>query len=205
MMYERDPLNLIVCGTGGQGNVLLSRFLAKAFAKKAYHTTIGETFGASQRGGAVMSHVRLSKIRAYGSLIPEGQAHIILSLEPMETVRVLSKYGNPKVVVISNIHPVYTMTAITGDKDYPNVEDMKRVIGEMSARCWLIDATEISLEMGNPILTNMIMIGALVQTNAINLSKSDMEGMIRETFTEEIAKINITAAIRGMQFMKTHR
>lgn len=197
-MDERDPLNIIVCGTGGQGNVLLSSFVAMAFAKKSYNTTIGETFGLSQRGGAVMSHVRVSKKRQYGPLIPEGQGHVILSLEPMETLRVLGNYGNPEVKVISNVRPVYPMEAITGDKDYPEMEEVKRAIRELSSKSWLLDATQISLEMGDPILTNMIMMGALVQTNVVNLSKSDIETIIRETFPDKVAQTNITAATRGM-------
>jgi indolepyruvate ferredoxin oxidoreductase beta subunit len=198
-MSEKDPLNLIVCGTGGQGNVLMSRFLARAFAKKGYHVSIGETFGMSQRGGAVMSHVRVSKKRSYGPLIPKGRGDVILSLEPMETIRVLGDYGNPKVAVVSNVRPVYPMAAITGEKDYPDLKEMKRVIGEMSGRCWFLDATLISLEMGNPILTNTIMMGALVQTEVVNLSKSDVEDIIRESFPDKTARINIEAVTRGMQ------
>lgn len=198
-MNEQDPLNLIVCGTGGQGNVLMSRFLARAFAKKGYNATIGETFGMSQRGGAVMSHVRVSRKRSYGPLIPEGQGHVILSLEPMETIRVLGNYGNTEVAVISNVRPVYPMITITGEKDYPDMEEVKRVIREMSVGCWFLDATQISLEMGNPILTNMIMMGALVQTRVVNLSSADIEGIVRETFPDKIAGINIGALNRGMQ------
>lgn len=204
IMNEIDPLNIIVCGTGGQGNVLLSRFLARIFAKKGYNTTIGETFGSSQRGGAVMSHVRVSRKKSYGPLIPEGRGHVILGLEPMETIRVLGQYGNPEVKVISNVRPVYPMEAITGEKDYPEMEAVKRAIQELSSESWLLDATQMSLEMGNPILTNMIMMGALVQTNVINLSQSDMEAMIRETFPDEVAQTNITAAIRGMQTVSSH-
>jgi indolepyruvate ferredoxin oxidoreductase beta subunit len=74
MMDGKEPFNLVVCGTGGQGNVLLSRFIARVMAKNGYEVTIGETFTASQRGGAVMSHVRVSKKRRYGALIPEGKA-----------------------------------------------------------------------------------------------------------------------------------
>lgn len=203
-MDEIDPLNIIVCGTGGQGNVLLSRFLARVFAKKGYYTTIGETFGSSQRGGAVMSHVRVSRKKSYGPLIPEGRGHVILGLEPMETIRVLGQYGNPEVKVISNVRPVYPMEAITGEKDYPEMEEVKRAIQELSSESWLLDATQMSLEMGNPILTNMIMMGALVQTNVINLPRSDMEAMIRETFPDEVAQTNITAAIRGMQTVSSH-
>jgi len=201
-MDEKDPLNLIVCGTGGQGNVLLSRLLARAYVKKGYNATIGETFGMSQRGGNVMSHVRVSRRRAYGPLIPEGQGHVMLSIEPMEAVRVLGNYGNPEILVISNVRPVYPISAITGERDYPDMEEIKRVIREMSARCWFLDATQISLEMGNPILTNMIMIGALVQTNMVNLSRSDIEGIIRETFSGDIAQTNVSAVIRGMDAVK---
>jgi len=198
-MEERDPLNLIVCGTGGQGNVLLSRLLARMFLKKGFNATIGETFGMSQRGGNVMSHVRISNTRSYGPLIPEGQGDVILSLEPMETLRVLGDYGNPEVVVISNVRPVYPMATITGEKDYPDLAEMKRVVEEMSSRCWFLDATEISLEMGNPILTNMIMMGALVQTEVVNLAKCDVVNIIRETFPDKTARINIKAANRGMK------
>lgn len=201
-MDEKDPLNLIVCGTGGQGNVLLSGLLARAYVKKGYNATIGETFGMTQRGGSVMSHVRVSRRRAYGPLIPEGQGHVMLSIEPMEAVRVLGKYGNPEIIVVSNVRPVYPMPAITGERDYPDMEEIKRVIREMSARCWFLDATQISLEMGNPILTNMIMIGALVQTNVVYLSRSDIEGIIRESFSGDIAQTNVSAVIQGMDAVK---
>lgn len=195
-------VNLVVCGTGGQGNVLLSRFLARAFVKKGHYATIGETFGMSQRGGDVMSHVRISKEKPYGPLIPEGQGHVILSLEPMETIRVLGDYGNPSTAVISNIRPVYPVISITGEEDYPDLEEAKRVIREMSEKCWFLDATQISLEMGNRILTNMVMMGALAETKVVDLTESDLRGIIEETFSGDVAKTNIAAVSRGMQAVK---
>ena len=201
-MESRDPFNLIVCGTGGQGNVLLSRFLARVFAKKGYQVSIGETFGASQRGGAVMSHVRISKNRLHGALIPEGQAHFILGLEPIEIVRVLGAYGNPGVEVLGNFHPVYPITAITGSVEYPTLASIEEAIRQLSSRYWLLDATQIGLDMGNPILTNTIMIGALVQTGAVDMDESDMEDIIREGFAGKIAETNIQAARRGMEALQ---
>ncbi len=198
-MKEREPLNLIVCGIGGQGNVLLSRLLARAFYKKGYNATVGETFGLSQRGGNVMSHVRISRKRSYGPLVPEGQGHIIVSLEPLETVRVLGGYGNPEIAVISNLRPVYPIAAIIGEKEYPDMGEIRRIIRELSAKCWFLDATQISLEMGNPILTNMIIIGALVQANVVDLTMSDIEATLHDTFAKEVAQTNIIAATRGMQ------
>jgi indolepyruvate ferredoxin oxidoreductase beta subunit len=198
-MDKRECLNLIVCGTGGQGNVLLSRFLAKAFTKKGYFATIGETFGMSQRGGDVMSHIRISKKRLYGPLIPEGQADVILSLEPMETIRVLRDYGNPSIAVISNVRTVYPPISITGEKDYPDIEEIKSIIREMAASYWFLDATQISLEMGNPILTNMVMMGALVEAKVVDLSKADLEEVMKETFSGDKAQANIRAITRGIE------
>ena len=198
-MKEREPLNLIVCGIGGQGNVLLSRLLARAFYKKGYNATVGETFGLSQRGGNVMSHVRISRKRSYGPLVPEGQGHIIVSLEPLETVRALGGYGNPEIAVISNLRPVYPIATIIGEKEYPDQEEIRRVIRELSAKCWFLDATQISLEMGNPILANMIMMGTLVQANVVDLTMSDIEATLHGTFTKKVAQTNIIAATRGMQ------
>ena len=192
-------VNIVVCGTGGQGNVLLSRFLARAFVKKGYYATIGETFGMSQRGGDVMSHVRISRDKQYGPLIPEGQGHVILSLEPMETIRVLGQYGNPLITVITNVRPVYPVISITGEEDYPDMEEVKRVIREMSEKSWFLDATKISLDMGNTILTNMVMIGALVETKVVDLTESDIRGIIEESFAGEIAQTNISAVSEGMR------
>ncbi|MCK4262805.1 MAG: 2-oxoacid:acceptor oxidoreductase family protein, partial [Dehalococcoidia bacterium] len=68
-----DPLNLIICGVGGQGNILMSSLVASALTRKGYYVAIGETFGAAQRGGAVFSSVRISARHPYGPLIPEGR------------------------------------------------------------------------------------------------------------------------------------
>jgi indolepyruvate ferredoxin oxidoreductase beta subunit len=188
---------------GGQGNVLLSRFLARAFAQKGYQVSTGETFGGTQRGGSVMSHIRISKKRLHGALIPEGHTDFILGLEPIETVRVLGVYGNPHVAVLSNLHPTYPIDTITGEKTYPAMESLEKAIRDLSSQCWFLDATRISLDMGSPLFANMIMMGALVQTGAVDLKEADMEAIIRETFASEIAETNIHAAHKGMEALMT--
>ncbi len=78
-MQEKDPLNVIITGVGGQGNVLISQLIGKALVKEGHHVTIGETYGASQRGGAVMSHLRISRREQYGPVhfhVPEGESSV---------------------------------------------------------------------------------------------------------------------------------
>jgi indolepyruvate ferredoxin oxidoreductase beta subunit len=198
-MKEKDPLNVIITGVGGQGNVLISQLIGKALVKEGHHVTIGETYGASQRGGAVMSHLRISRQEQYGPLIPEGQADVILGLEPVETMRVLAQYGNPGVVVIANSRPVYTLAVTSGAAEYPGTEKIEKTLEELSSTAWLINATEIALEMGASILTNTIMAGALVGSHALPLEPEDLEAELRDSLPSDRLELNLQAARRGLE------
>ncbi|MDQ1239303.1 MAG: indolepyruvate ferredoxin oxidoreductase, beta subunit, partial [Thermodesulfobacteriota bacterium] len=73
----KEPFNVVIAGVGGQGNVLASLLVGAVLVDNGYKVTIGETYGASQRGGSVMSHVRISQGRQYGPLIPPGMADLV--------------------------------------------------------------------------------------------------------------------------------
>ena len=96
----KEPLNLVISGVGGQGNVLIGGLIGQALVNEGYLVTIGETYGVSQRGGPVMSHIRISREREYGPIIPLGAGDAVLGLEPLETLRVLVDYGNPGVSTV---------------------------------------------------------------------------------------------------------
>lgn len=78
-----DPLNIVICGIGGQGNVLASELVSSTMNDLGYKVAVGETYGAAQRGGSVMSHVRVSESFEMGVLIPRGEAHFIIGFEPL--------------------------------------------------------------------------------------------------------------------------
>jgi indolepyruvate ferredoxin oxidoreductase beta subunit len=198
-MQEKDPLNVIVTGVGGQGNVLISQLIGKALVREGHHVTIGETYGASQRGGAVMSHIRISRQEQYGPLIPEGQADVILGLEPVETMRVLAQYGRPEVTVIANSRPVHPMAVTTGAAEYPSTEEVEKLLQQLSSSAWLIHATEIALEMGASILANIIMAGALVGSRALPLEPEGLEAALRESMPGDKLEMNLQAARRGLE------
>lgn len=198
MTKNKDPLNIIITGVGGQGNVLLSQFVGKALVREGYHATIGETYGASQRGGAVMSHLRVSRDTQYGPLIAQGQADIVLGLEPLETMRVLSQYGNSEVVVITNSRPIFPIAVTTGEGVYPSPEQIRSTLEALSSKCWVIDATEIALEMGAPILANIIMMGTLVGAGLLPIGAAAFEAELRESFAGERLETNLAAFRRGV-------
>ena len=119
----QDPYNIILAGVGGQGNVMGSRILANMLSRKGYFLTIGETFGASQRGGSVMSHLRVSAASTWSPQIPKGKAHIVIALEPVEAIRILAAYGNREVIVLTNTRPVHPVSVIAGESGLPGNRD----------------------------------------------------------------------------------
>ncbi|MCP4672774.1 MAG: indolepyruvate oxidoreductase subunit beta, partial [Desulfobacula sp.] len=168
---KHDPYNLIITGVGGQGNVISSRIIGNMLSCAGFYVTIGETFGASQRGGSVMSHVRISSKDVLSPQIPLGMAHMVVSLEPVEAIRVLSSYGNPDVKVICNTQPTHPIGVISGRLDYPSGEKIKQSLNKLASKIWLFNATNIALGIGDPIFTNIIMAGALSATRELPLSR----------------------------------
>ncbi|HQN70592.1 MAG TPA: 2-oxoacid:acceptor oxidoreductase family protein, partial [Smithella sp.] len=84
---KKNPTNIIITGVGGQGNVMASRVLAGMLVNAGFIVTIGETFGMSQRGGSVMSHLRVSSSSVLSPQIPQGRGDIVIALEPVEALR----------------------------------------------------------------------------------------------------------------------
>ncbi len=195
-------LNVILTGVGGQGNVLASRTLAGMLVDAGYVVTIGETFGMSQRGGSVMSHLRISPDEVKSPQIPRGAADVIVGLEPLETLRVLTVYGNPKVCILSNNRPVYPIGVITGELSYPSVEAIEAEFRRLAASSWMIDATSEALALGNPVLSNIVMLGALAQTEQLPIDRKMFEKEITRTLSSDKIAVNLKAFDAGAALLK---
>jgi indolepyruvate ferredoxin oxidoreductase beta subunit len=204
-MKKRIPSetkNVILTGVGGQGNVMASRVLAGMLVDAGYIVTIGETFGMSQRGGSVMSHLRISPEWVRSPQIPRGGADVIIALEPLEALRVLTVYGNPRVHVLANSRPVYPIGVITGELSYPSDEDITAAFDRLSAASWVIDATSVGLQLGNPVLSNIVMIGALAKTGLLPFDRRMFEKEIKKTLRADKCTINLKAFDAGAGMIK---
>ena len=196
-----DPYNVIITGVGGQGNVMASRVVGNMLSRKGLNITIGETFGASQRGGSVMSHLRISAGSYWSPQIPKGKCHLVISLEPTEAIRVLMNYGNPGVKVLCNTRPVHAIGVISGEHQYPAMEDISTWIEELSEASWFLEATDRALELGNPILGNIMMIGAAAGIGALPLDREDFEAAIAETLPGDKLELNLKAFDLGVSMV----
>jgi indolepyruvate ferredoxin oxidoreductase beta subunit len=202
MTLAKDPFNVIIGGVGGQGNVLASQILGQILVTRGYVITIGETYGASQRGGAVMSHLRLSEKDQFSPLIPEGRCDLLVSLEPVEALRILDPYGHPGVMTVINTRPIFPMDVISGNATYPEISKVITKIQALSKKTWTINATEIALDMGDPIFSNMAMLGALCATKTLPIDRQGFEETIRELLPAHKLSENLKAFDKGFESVK---
>lgn len=181
-MYKL-PINIVVAGVGGQGNVLSSQLIAWAAITKGWQVTVGETFGASQRGGPVMSHVRIGEEKL-GPLVPTRRAHILLGFEPIETLRVAAKYLGPESSVIMNIRPLYPAEVLSGLLEYPDVHQVANIVRKMCRNFWSFNAVEMAEKAGSPRVMNIVMLGVLAGTELTPLKTEDY----RQTIARHVKK-----------------
>ena len=194
-----DPLNIVICGIGGQGNVLASEVVGSAMTDRGYHVAVGETYGASQRGGSVMSHVRVSVDKELSVLIPSGEAHIIIGFEPLETLRMARKYAGPDTMIVYDPRPVYPLGVLQGVQTYPAMEDITAEIRALSAAAYAVPAADIAMEVGDSRSANIALLGAFTQLPDSPLSREDLEKILTQRFRGAVLELNRKAFAMGCE------
>ena len=144
--------DIILAGVGGQGILTIAATLGAAALNENYYLKQAETHGMSQRGGEVVSHLRISDQPVFSDLIPLGGADLILSVEPLESLRYLP-YLKKEGCLVTNT------TEFRNIPNYPSLEQKFRDISK-KVKIVQIDADEIARNCGNPKASNMVMLGA---------------------------------------------
>ncbi|MGB9885450.1 MAG: indolepyruvate oxidoreductase subunit beta [Moorellales bacterium] len=193
-----DRLNIVIAGVGGQGNVLACQIIGMAAVEEGWQVSAADTFGVSQRGGAVMSHLRLGRGRPWGPLIGAGEADILVGLEPMEAVRVLRRFGNPRTRVLVNTRPNYPLAVLCGAAKYPRVEELLAAITANCARVLEVQADRWAAEAGSLLTQNVVMTGALAGTGWLPLALTTFEKVLQSLFSGAILEKNLRAFHLGV-------
>jgi indolepyruvate ferredoxin oxidoreductase beta subunit len=194
-----DPFNIIVCGIGGQGNILASELLGSALVDQGYVVAMGETYGASQRGGSVMSHIRVTEKEELGVLIPGGEAHIIVGFEPLEALRMARQYGGRDTFAIFDDRVAYPVGVLTGEQEYP---PLKSIVAELKARCkkaLIVPAADIALLAGDSKAANIALMGALTTLPELPIQKEDFIRSLKQRFKGAVLELNIRVFELGSQ------
>lgn len=201
-----ELINVIITGVGGQGNILMSRLLGDALIGEGYTVTIGETYGATQRGGSVASHVRISREKMpYSPVTPKGRADIIVGLEPIESLRMLTAYGNQGTFVVTNSRPIRPLEVAVGEVEYPTPKTIEECMEQLSRKSWIINASEFALSLGNALITNIVMTGAFLGTGLLPIEKSKVEDQLKSTFKGDKRALNLKAFEMGYEAVNRPR
>jgi len=190
--------DIILSGVGGQGILSIATVIGSAAIDSGLYMKQAEVHGMSQRGGDVQSHLRISSKEIHSDLIPFGGADIILSIEPMESLRYLP-YLSKDGWVITNSTPFDNIT------NYPDINSVKDEIKRIKNHI-LIDADDMAKNIGSPMSMNMVMVGAASDFLEIDFEK--LEKGIRFIFGskgEEVVNKNIEALNAGKEFSKKFR
>lgn len=185
----------LLCGVGGQGTVLASRLMAQAAMEKGYFARTAETIGMAQRGGCVVSHVRVAEGDIASSLIPVGGADVLVGFEPGEAVRCL-KYLKPDglaVVCKTPVAPV--MAALKGD-EY-DADAMMEYLKANAKHLIVLDAEEIVRVCGTMRALNVALLGAVAASGKMPLTMEEAENALRKKIKPELLEINLTALKYG--------
>jgi indolepyruvate ferredoxin oxidoreductase beta subunit len=155
---KTSKCDIVVVGVGGQGVILLSHVIGKAGLKAGYAVRGAETHGMAQRGGSVVSHIRLGC--AYGPMVPPGSADVLLALEPAEALR-YAHYLSKDGIALVNTHQILPITVTTGKATYPPLDDIRAPLQRSCKELKTFNATKLAAQAGNPQTMNVVMMGAL--------------------------------------------
>jgi indolepyruvate ferredoxin oxidoreductase beta subunit len=194
-------LDLVIAGVGGQGNILASQTLAKCAMDEGFTVVNTETKGAAQRGGSVLSHLRISSDRQiYSPLVPKGQADVLLGFEPLEAMRYINLLSRQGKYII-NTAPVPTILAKLNIDRYPTQEEMINTIGQLDAKGYFIDATQAASELGDVLLTNVVMLGAFTEINALLKPETVLSKLLSQ-IKESYHSDDVKAFNRGRELIQ---
>jgi len=187
---------MIVSGVGGQGSIRISHVIADAAIRQGFSVKVGEKFGAAMRGGAVSSHVRMGR-GEFSPMIPEGEAHAIMSLEPLEGFRAAVRFLRPGGVFVTNSRPVYPVDVNTGRARYPDVEAFLEGLRQRGFRVYWFDATKLAIEAGSAKAMNSVVLGALYSLGVLPIDRENLLEALREGVPRGTEELNLRAFEAG--------
>ena len=187
-------LNILFAGVGGQGTVLASKIVAKSASSRGLPAHTAETIGMAQRGGCVVSHVRIGE-GVYSPLIPRGEADVIIGFEPAEAARALPylKQGGRVVACGMAVKPVtdaLSDTAYDAGRmlDYLRAQDVRLVV---------LDGEAVLSACGTARVLNVALLGAAAAAGAIGMTPEDLRRVVETELPPKFREVNLKALELG--------
>lgn len=182
--------NCLLCGVGGQGTVLASKMLAYSAMEKGLSVRTAETIGMAQRGGCVVSHVRVGE-QVYSPLIPKKQADVLIAFEPAEAVRCLA-YLKDEGVVVVNRKAVKPVTASLTDSDYDGIEMLDYLKAKVK-NLIVVDGDSVCAACGSTKVLNIVLLAAAAKSGMLFMNTEELKNAIQNKIPEKFRELNLKA------------
>lgn len=185
--------SFLLCGVGGQGTVLASRVIAQAAMEKGEFARTSETIGMAQRGGCVVSHVRIGNMLS--PLIPQGGADVLIGFEPGEAVRCIGylKKGGLIVTAKKTVQPV--SAAMTGSRI--DGGEMIEYLRKKTDRIIVVDTDKICEECGTSKVLNTALLGAAAAAGELGVTVEEVSAVLEQRLPARVMDINKKALAMG--------
>ncbi|MDX9871414.1 MAG: indolepyruvate oxidoreductase subunit beta [Clostridia bacterium] len=183
--------NILLVGVGGQGAILASKVLAEVALKSGLDVKMSEIHGMAQRGGSVVTHVKMSD-KVHSPLVEKGEADVILAFEQLEALRWL-EYLKPQGEVIVSLQVMEPVPVILGKAEYP--QGIVDLLYSKVDRVTAVDALAIATECGNAKASNVVMMGVLAQK--LGFPQESWLASLKEIVPEKLLAVNLKAFEKG--------
>lgn len=185
MSKNLDQFNIVIVGTGGQGQITLLQILAEAASLEGYDVRTSELHGLSQRGGSVEVHIRFGR-KTYSPMVAKGKADLVLALEMQEALKGIY-YANSKTNFLINkyIIPI-SLTKPLSEKEIS--DNLKKI----TKKVIIIQATEICKEkLGTEVVAGIYLISFAAFKNLIPLKPESIQKTIKKIIPEKYLELNL--------------
>lgn len=195
-------MDVVITGVGGQGNIFASLVISQYAMNKNLNVLGAETIGAAQRGGSVVSHIRIADGRIYSPLISRGQADLLIGMEFVEMLRHI-RLLNPKGTYLLNAMRIPTVLNNMGLDEYPATEEILEATRKYCPNGHVIEASALAKKLGNIQMTNVVMLGALVKIMPF-FDYQEIKWLINANSPERFKEPNVRGFEEGYKLIKSN-
>ena len=194
--------NIMTCGVGGQGLMLVSNILGLACAEYGLNIRTAETHGLAQRSGSIYTHIRIGE-NIFSPLIPYGEADVLLGMEAIETLRYI-EYLKPNGNIILNNYIWYPVQSTfervkNPETEYVSTEKIQERLQNVTENIHVINALDLAKKAGHPLTSNVVLLGALVKSEGFPIDLEQLRKIIPRVVPTKAIDANLKALTLGFE------
>jgi indolepyruvate ferredoxin oxidoreductase beta subunit len=193
--------NIIAAGVGGQGLMLVSNIIGHACAQKGLSIKTAETHGLAQRSGSISTHIRIGG-DVHSSLIPYGEADVMVAMEAMEALRDCEYIKDGGTIILNDfiwqpVQSTFSRVQSNGESPYVTFKAIHDRLSMITSGIHVIDCTTLARKAGNPLTTNTVLLGALARASGFPLSLQDLKDAVSRNVPPSTKESNLSALQLG--------